>query len=70
MLTDYEIMRRLRMIRYSPRSERQARRAPTLNAIATASQVRSDHLYRLLTGQYRLTDRLRQRLSHALSEKD
>jgi hypothetical protein len=69
-LPDDEIIRRLRIIRYSSRHERQARRAPSLASIAARSLVRSDHLYRLLTGQYRLTDRLRQRLSLVLSEKD
>ena len=69
MLTDYEIMRRLRMIRYSSRHERQARRAPSLRDIATRSEIQIDYLYRVLSGSRRLTDQLRQRLSIVLSDK-
>jgi len=69
MLTDYEIMRRLRMIRYSSRHERQARRARSLRSIAAESGIQIDYLYRVLSGQRHLTDRLRQHLSLVLSDK-
>jgi hypothetical protein len=68
-LPDDEIIRRLRMIRYSPRAERQARRAPSLRAIAIRSEIQIDYLYRVLSGQRHLTDRLRQHLSIVLSDK-
>jgi len=69
MLTDYEITRRLRMIRYSSRHERQARRARSLRSIAAESGIQIDYLYRVLSGQRHLTDRLRQHLSLVLSDK-
>ena len=68
-LPDDVIMRRLRMIRYSSRHERQARRAPSLRDIATRSEIQIDYLYRVLSGSRRLTDQLRQRLSIVLSDK-
>ena len=68
-LPDDVILRELRRIRYSSRHDRQARRAPSLASIAARSLVRTDHLYRLLTGQRHLTDRLRQHLSLVLSDK-
>ena len=68
-LPDDEIIRRLRMIRYSSRHERQARRAPSLRDIATRSEIQIDYLYRVLSGQRRLTDWLRERLSITLSDK-
>jgi hypothetical protein len=68
-LPDDVIMRRLRMIRYSSRHERQARRAPSLRDIATRSEIQIDYLYRVLSGQRRLTDWLRERLSITLSDK-
>jgi hypothetical protein len=67
-LPDDEIIRRLRMIRYSSRHERQARRAPSIRAVALQAGIRKDHLYRLLSGRRHLTDRLRQGLSLALGD--
>ena len=69
-LPDDVIMRRLRMIRYSPRRERQAHRAPSLNAIATAIGAQPAHLYTILSGRRPLTDRLRLSLSLVLSHKE
>ena len=69
LLSDHEIIRRLRMIRYSSRHERQARRITSLRSIATASGIQIDYLYRVLSGQRHLTDRLRQHLSLVLSDK-
>jgi hypothetical protein len=65
-LTDDEIMRRLRMIRYSSRHERQARRARSLASVAAQSTIVRGDLYGLLTGRLRLTDTLRYRLSIVL----
>ena len=65
-LPDDEILRRLRMIRYSSRHERQARRATSLRSIAAAADMNIRHLYDLLTGKQRLTDWSRQRLNIVL----
>ena len=67
-LPDDEIIRRLRIIRYSPRHERQARRAPSIRGVGLKAGIRKDHIYRLLSGRRRLTDNLRQRLSLVLGD--
>ena len=68
-LPDDVIMRELKRIRYSSRHERQARRARSLRSIAAESGIQIDYLYRVLSGQRHLTDRLRQHLSLVLSDK-
>lgn len=45
MLSDDEIRRRLRAIRHSSRHERNARRAPSINATAAAAGLSRETLY-------------------------
>jgi hypothetical protein len=51
MLSDAEIIRRLRTIRHSPSRERYARRAPSINGIAKAAGISREYLFRLLKGE-------------------
>jgi hypothetical protein len=50
MLTDDEIRRRLREIRFSPVADRYARRAPSMNGIAKAAGVARENLHRIVNG--------------------
>jgi hypothetical protein len=68
-LPDDVIMRRLKIIRYSSRHERQARRAPSIRGVGLKAGIRKDHIFRLLSGSRRLTDNLRQRLSLVLGDQ-
>jgi len=68
MLSDAEIMRRLRAIRYSDRSERQARRIQSINGIAREAGMPRPYLFEIVsTG--RLGSLSREKLSRVLSSK-
>jgi hypothetical protein len=49
MLSDQEIVRRLKAIRFSTRSERQARRAPSINAIAKQAGLARPYLFEIIS---------------------
>ena len=49
MLSDQEIIRRLKTIRFSSASERNARRAPSINAIAKQAGLSRKALYEVTT---------------------
>ena len=68
MLSDAEIVRRLRAIRLSPASERYARRAPSMNGIAVAAGISREHVHAISNGTARLARRSRECLSKALME--
>ena len=68
MLSDEEIVRRLRAIRLSPRIERYARRAPSMNALATASGLTREHSHKLTSGTKGLGPLSRERLSAAFEK--
>ena len=68
MLSDAEIVRRLRAIRLSPASERYARRAPSMNGIAVAAGINRVHVHDIASGKARLGRRSRECLSRALTE--
>lgn len=50
MLSDEEIVRRLTIIRFSPTSERNARRAPSINGTATEAGLSRQSLFRIING--------------------
>ena len=50
MLSDAEIVRRLRIIKHSPQHDRCARRTPSLNAIANAVSITRMQIYRIIRG--------------------
>jgi hypothetical protein len=69
MLSDAEIIRRLRAIRFSPMPERFARRLPSINALHKATDISRVHLYRIIrNGQ--LGPKARALLSDALHVTD
>ena len=68
MLSDDEILRRLKTIRHSPSFERNARRATSMNGIATASGLSREYLHRLANGSERLGPRAREALSRVLND--
>ena len=68
MLSDAEIVRRLRAIRLSPASERYARRAPSMSGIAVAAGINRQHVHDIASGKARLARRSREGLSRALME--
>jgi hypothetical protein len=51
MLSDEEIVRRLRIIRHSPQADRYARRATSMNGIAQAADVAREYLYSIVNGE-------------------
>ena len=67
MLSDTEIMRRLKAVRYSSRLERNARRAISMNGIATKAGISREHLHRIVSGQRSLTAKGRDILSQVLT---
>ena len=68
-MTDEEIFRRLRTIRHSSKHERNARRALSINAVATMTGLSRVAIYEVLrTG--RLGPRSRPALSKALKHND
>jgi hypothetical protein len=50
MLSDEEILRRLRAIRFSPTHLRNARKAPSMNGLATKVGLTREWLFRLTSG--------------------
>ena len=66
MLSEQEIIRQLRAIRFSSRHERNARRAPSMHGIAQATGISRMHIYRVAVGG-KITPRMRQELSHVLT---
>jgi hypothetical protein len=48
MLSDQEIVRRLRAIRFSPQGERYAKRALSMNAVVQASGLSIQRLYQIV----------------------
>jgi DNA-binding phage protein len=54
MLSDNEILRRLRAIRFSPRSERLARRATSMRGIALEAGIAREHIHKVASGKYPL----------------
>lgn len=67
MLSDTEIMRRLKAVRYSSRLERNARRAISMNGIATKAGISREYLHMIVSGQRPLTARGRVILSQVLT---
>lgn len=63
MLSDAEILRRLRAIRFSPRAERLARRAVSMRGIALDTGLSREFLHRVAAGQKRLGKASRTALS-------
>jgi hypothetical protein len=51
MLSDAEIIRRLRIIRHSSTFERNARRAPSINGTANAAGVSREYLHQIINGK-------------------
>jgi hypothetical protein len=51
MLSDEEIIRQLKAVRHSDVTERNARRAPSMNAISERVGVSLNYLYRLCKGE-------------------
>jgi hypothetical protein len=68
MLSDEEIVRRLREIRLSPRRERYARRAPSMNALAVETGITREHIHKLTSGTKGLGPLSRIRLSAAFEK--
>lgn len=68
LLSPDEIRRRLLKIRYSSTIERNARRAPSINGIATAAKLSPRMVYFVVTGDRDLTGHrnAHRRLSQAL----
>jgi hypothetical protein len=66
MLSDEDIVRKLRIICHSSRSERYARRATSINGIALAAGLNRRQLYRIVNGEP-IGDRARVGLSRVLS---
>lgn len=67
MLSDAEILRRLREIRHSSRTERYARRAVSMNAIAQSADLSRCHLHDIAAGRRPLGPISRHALSQALT---
>ncbi len=67
MLSDAEIVRRLRIIRHSPQHLRNARKAPSINGLATAANLARCHLHDLAAGRRNLGSLSRAALSQALT---
>ena len=68
MLSDNEILRRLRAVRFSSQFERCARRATSLRGIAIESGLTREYLHLLSAGKRRLGERARVALSDTLSK--
>lgn len=66
MLSDDEILRRLKAVRHSPVTERLARRSVSVRQIAGDAKVAREHLYRIIRGERPITADLRDKLSHVL----
>lgn len=69
LYSDQEIIRRLRAIRYSPAGERNAGRAPSMNAIVEASGLTVQRIYQIVReGHFGAVARLK--LNQAFSAID
>jgi hypothetical protein len=67
MLTDDEILRRLRTIKATSHLDRCARLSPSLNQIASLSGLTRRHLYYLLDGTRKLGPTARSKLSRSFA---
>ena len=67
MLSDEDILRRLRAIRFSPKTERYARRAASINGIAARAGITREHVHRIVNGSKRLTHQTRDALDRVLT---
>ena len=67
MLPDDEILRRIRIIRHSSKHLRNARKAPSINGLATAANIARCHLHDLEAGRRNLGPVSRAALSQALT---
>lgn len=70
MLSDQEIVRRLRAIRFIPAPERYARRAPSLNAVIKRSGLSKVQVYAIATTGTGIGPKSRAGLSRALTCSD
>ena len=66
MLSDDEIIRRVRSIRLSSAFERNARRLPSINGLATAAGLTPQTIFRISNGSP-LSKHSRERLQQALT---
>jgi hypothetical protein len=66
MLSDEDIVRQLRAIRYSSRADRYGRRTTSINAVALCAGLNRRQLYRIVNGEP-IGDRARVGLSLVLS---
>ena len=66
-LTKAEIVRRLRIIRHSSRTERYARRAPSMNGIALAAGLSREFIHKIAEGTRLPSPRAVDALSRALT---
>ena len=69
MLSDAEIVRRLRAIRFSPTHLRNARRAPSMNGLATKAGLTREWLFQLTNGAP-MGNKARSRLTMALTSEE
>jgi hypothetical protein len=67
MLSDDEILRRLREVRHSPQASRNARQAVSINGIANAANLSRCHVHDLQAGRRALGPISRLALSEALT---
>jgi hypothetical protein len=68
MLSDQDIIRQLRAIRYSSTRERNARRLPSVNALAKAAGLARPYLFEI-TNTGRLGTVARAKLTRALTSQ-
>jgi len=69
MLTDAEIVQRLRAIRFSPAQLRNARKAPSMNGLATKAGLTREWLFQITRGAP-IGAKARSRLIAALTSED
>jgi hypothetical protein len=67
MLSDAEIIRRLRVIRQSLKNERYARRIQSVNAVAVQAGLNRTYVHALIAGTRNLGPQTRGKLSVVLS---
>jgi hypothetical protein len=68
MLSDEEIIRRLKEVRHSSISDRVAGRSTSIAEIARCSGVTNMHIYCIINGTYQIGPKSREGLSRALLE--
>lgn len=67
-MTDDEVIRFLREVRFSDPAERKAQRAPyTINAIAKQAGVRNSRIYEIIAGQAALNSRVKRAVERLTS---